>query len=306
MNGLLHEGSINDLMAPKTDKYAKKKKTLSIIPRSTPQEAMENAAIVRVLGWENKEKPKFVVYKAHYVFDPAITFQNKKKYVTCLGEGCPLCAAGHKANDRYAIMVEHMNSKVKDNTGSERVVAQRKILITGANAIKMLYAKNTTSETSISNMYITATAIIGKPAPTYIFEYKGQFDPNYEVDENELKSFEILKPDEMDAEDAKRLAPLAMGKTQQSQFQAQPYNPGFQAAPVYQNAPAPNYTQPAVQDPWSNTTSNANINPAPTYVGVADPVAAAPQQNLTGNQFFTPTPQPNYAEESKDFNDIPF
>ena len=309
MSGVLNEGNIDDLLSPKTDRFAKKRKTMSIVPKNSIIEANDSAAIIRVLGWENKEKPRFAVIKAHYVFDPSITFANKKKYVTCLGQGCPLCAAGHKPSDRYALMVEHMNAQVKDASGVSRNVPTRKILLTGQTAIKQLYVKNTNAPKSISDWYITASALAGTPSPVYMFEYKGDYNPEYQVDMNGLENFESLKPDENDVEDAKRLASLQNGaKHQQTSFQAQPYNPGYQAAPMN--------TAPVVADPWGTPANNAQPvaqNSAPSWTAPAVPANtafnSAAQQNIAGNQLFTPVKQPDYttpAPDSTDFNDIPF
>lgn len=309
MNDVLSTGDIGELMAPRVDKYAKKRKTMSIVPKASIVEANEAAAIIRILGWENKEKPAFAVVKAHYVFDPTIPFANKKKYVTCLGQGCPLCASGNKPSDRYALMVEHMNAKVKDAQGVERNVPTRKILLTGSTAVKQLYVKNTTGAKSLSDQYITATALAGNPSPTYIFEYKGDYNPAYEVNKNDLDNFESLKPDETDAEDAKRLASIANGaKYQPTSFQTQQFNPGYQAAPVS------NYqAQHAMTDPWAAPAPVNNGMGANTAFGQPSQVApqAPAQQNLTGfvPDGFTPTKQPDYttvAPESQNFDDLPF
>ena len=296
------EGNVQDIMAPKLQNV-RRGKTLVLIPKVDEVTAMNEGVIGRVLGCDTTDQYKYIVIKEHYVYDPTITFQNKKKYVPCLGQGCPLCAAGSKPNERFGFMFEHFNSVEKSPNGAQVNFPKRKILLVGSTVAKQLYIKHKMKPLS-SQVFLLA-AVAGK-TPTYIVESRGDYTNPVQCDTNELNDFNILRPSQLDAEEARRLAQFvnAGGAGRQDSFGPPPQN--FGAAPVTQNygvaptnqgygaAPvAQQYAAPTVQQNYGTAPVAQNYGIAP--VQNQAPVIQAPvQQNYgvspqqTGNPYTQP------------------
>lgn len=295
--GVFQEVSMADLINPKKggEGYENKRKgkLIYINAHRTIQEAQQNGLIVRLIGWENKENPKVIVIRQHYIYDPESKFSNKKRFITCLGNGCPLCAIGNHPIDKYATIVEHMNSRVTDTNGSSFIKAQRKILLTSKSVMNQLYIKSNSMNKNLSQVYLLLSALEGKPANNYIIEYKGDYDPNIEVEMNDLSNMEILRPNSYDIKDAQRL-----GKQSESN-----HNSG------YTGNIKPKYVanETINQAVYTQVENNGFQNKQNQYANKPNPFADNPFANNTLNNvpFNIPSPN-NYNDNDTNDDNIPF
>jgi hypothetical protein len=196
------ECSFDDIMSGNGGKFDNplKGKTLAISPGKP--------VTIRILGFNNSEESKVFRYKAHYIQDPSLpsSWKSKMKYVTCTGAGCPLCSSGHKATDRYAFLVVHLDNFEQNEMGQLTKVPKKKVLVTGITLAKMLGIKHKqVKPLSSSNLQII-TIGGGQGKTTYSADFvDGELPHDY--NHNGLADdFTLLKPSRKDYEEACRLS----------------------------------------------------------------------------------------------------
>jgi hypothetical protein len=242
-------GNLNELLSENGGKFNNplKGKTLALSPGKP--------VTVRIMGFNNSEESNFFHFKSHYVNDPALpsSWKSKMKYVTCTGAGCPLCAAGHKATDRYGFLVIHLDNFEENEMGQLVRHPKKKILTTGITLAKMLGIKHKQVKPLSSSNLQLVTISGGGGKTTYSADFVEGAVPQ-PFDENGLtNNFEILKPTQRDFEEATRLAGFIKAGTPQTNTLGNNYAPpvstanqGFTQVNRPVDPPAGSWAEPSV------------------------------------------------------------